>query len=275
MRASLALPFVALFGLAAWQEPTRATVELELVYLANEGFLVRAGEHSLVIDAFVTEPYGEYAAVPAALFADLLSAKPPFQDVDLALASHAHRDHFQAKPAAEFLRARAAVRFLSSPQVADELLAELGKHGAAARIEALLPEARQALAAPAEGIRVELLRLPHAGGARSAEVQNLGHLIELGGVRLLHVGDADIQTEDLAEYALAKRALDVALVPYWWLGNAAGVARARELTGARQLVAVHVPPAEVAAVRAHLATLDPAILVFERPGETRKLALER
>ncbi|NOT29015.1 MAG: MBL fold metallo-hydrolase [Planctomycetes bacterium] len=275
MRAFLALPFVALFGLAAWQEPTAATVELELVYLANEGFLVRAGEHSLVIDAFVTEPYGEYAAVPAALFADLLSAKPPFEDIDLALASHAHRDHFQAKPAADFLRARSATRFLSSPQVADELLSELGEHSAAGRIEALLPEARETLAAPAAAVHVELLRLPHTGGARTAEVQNLGHLIELGGVRLLHVGDADIQTEDLAGYALAKRALDVALVPYWWLGNAAGVARARELTGARHLVAVHVPPAEVAAVKAHLAALDPALLLFERSGEVQKLVLAR
>ncbi len=275
MRALHALSFVALFGLAAWQEPRAATLELELVYLANEGFLARAGEHALVIDAFVTEPYGPYAAVPAELFADLLAGKPPFEDIDLALTSHAHRDHFQVAPAVEFLRARGTTAFLSSPQVADELLAALGEHPAAARVAALLPENRQSLAAPEAPLGVELLRLPHTGGARTAEVQNLGHLIECGGARLLHVGDADVQTEELAAYALAARRIDVALVPYWWLGGAAGIARAKELTGARHLVAVHVPPAEVAALKEHLARLDPAILVFEHPGESRKLALER
>src|SRR5262245_18992995 len=275
MRAFLVLPFAALLGLAAWQERARATVELELVYLANEGFLVRAGEHTLVIDAFVTEPYGPYAAVPQALFADMLAAKPPFEDVDLALASHAHRDHCQAAAAAEFLRARAATGFLSTPQVADELRAALGEDAAAARVAALLPEAHQVVAAPEAPIRVELLRLPHSGGARTATVQNLGHVIECGGARLLHVGDADVQAEDLAAYELPKRALDVALVPYWWFGNAQGVARARALTGARQLVAVHVPPAEVAAVKEHLHALDPEILLFEHPGDAQKLALER
>lgn len=279
MRVPLGFPFVALLGLAAWQTPPRAAVELELVYLANEGFLVRAGEHSLLIDAFVTEPLGEYAAVPAELFADMLAARAPFEDVDLALASHAHPDHFQAGPAAEFLRARPGTDFLSSPQVADELLERLGEHAAAERVEALLPEPRARLSVSRPSLGVELLRLPHSGGAQTAEVQNLGHLIECGGARLLHVGDADGQTEELAAYALAKRppeaALDVALVPYWWFSDAASVTRARELTGARLLVAIHVPPREVAAVQAHLATLDPAVLVFARPGESRKLELER
>lgn len=275
MRASLLVPFTVLLGLAAWQEPARTAPELELVYLANEGFLVRAGEQAFVIDAFVTQPYGQYAAVPPALFADMLAAKAPFADVDLALTSHHHRDHFQAEPAAEFLRARATTAFLSSPQVADPLLVALGEHAAAERVEAQLPEARKTLAASAGGIHVELLRLPHSGGARAADVQNLGHVVELGGVRVLHVGDADLDTGDLAAYALPKRALDLAFVPYWWLGNEAGLARTKELTGARHLVAVHVPAEELAAVKANLARLDPAVLLFESPGESRKLAMAR
>jgi hypothetical protein len=82
MRPSAALPFLALLGLAAWQEPAREAVELELVYLANEGFLVRAGGRGILIDAFVTEPYGGYAAVPDELFADMLGSKLPFEDVE-------------------------------------------------------------------------------------------------------------------------------------------------------------------------------------------------
>jgi L-ascorbate metabolism protein UlaG (beta-lactamase superfamily) len=164
---------------------------------------------------------------------------------------------------------------VSSPQVADELLTELGEDSSAKRVEVLLPNARETLAAGGGGPTVELLRLPHTGGARTADVQNLGHLVELGGARVLHVGDAEVDTEDLAGYDLPKRSIDVVLVPYWWLGDARALARTRELTGAAVVVAIHVPPKELADVKARLAALDPAVLVFERPGEARTLELER
>jgi len=275
MRAPAALSFLVVLGLAAARVPPRPAVELELVYLANEGFLARAGEHELLIDAFVFEPYSGYAAVPAELRAAMLAGKPPFDGVELALTSHFHLDHFQAAAAAEFLRAHPETKFLSSPQVVDGLLAELGEDTALERIDALLPEARQAAETREKETRVELIRLPHTGGTRTASVQNLGHVLELGGARLLHVGDADALDPAVEGYDLGERALDVALVPYWWLGDAQGVARARELTGAKHLVAVHVPPAELADVKARLAALDPTILLFERAGESRKLALER
>lgn len=269
----LLLPILSLLGLAAWQG-TAEPRTLELVYLANEGFLARAGEHSLLIDAFVTEPYGGYAAVPDELFAELLARKGPFADLDLVLASHVHPDHFQAKAAAEFLRAHPALPFVTSPQVLVALAQEYAE-GLTEACRALLPDEAEMVSEKAGGIAVELLRLPHSGGARTAEVENLGHLIELGGVRLLHVGDADVERDELATYRLAEKAIDVALVPYWWLGDAADLAKTRARIGAKHLVAVHVPPAEVASEKARLAALDPAILLFERAGEQRKLALER
>jgi L-ascorbate metabolism protein UlaG (beta-lactamase superfamily) len=275
MRALLASPFVLLLAAAAWQDAAAPAVELELVYLANEGFLVRAGDDELVIDAFVTEPYGSYAAVPPVLAADMLARKAPFEDVALALTSHHHRDHFQPAAAAAFLRAHPETRFLSSPQVADELLAELGEDPAAERIEALLPEGEERVDERRGAIGVALVRLPHTGGERTASVQNLGHVLTLGGARLLHVGDADLGTAALDAADLELAAVDVALVPYWWLGDAHGLARARAFTGAKHLVAVHVPPAEVAAVKQHLAALDPAVILFETSGERRTLELAR
>jgi L-ascorbate metabolism protein UlaG (beta-lactamase superfamily) len=271
MRCVLAVGFAFLFVAGAPQDGPKPA--LELVYLANEGFLARVGEHTVAIDAFVTEPYGGYAAVPKELFADLVARKGAFGDLDLLLVSHAHPDHFQPKAAAEFLAAHSDVPCVTSPQVLEALGTELSELPKGC--QALLPEAGAVVAETAGGIRVELLRLPHAGGARTASVENLGHLIELDGVRLLHVGDADVERDELAAYGLSEKAIDVALVPYWWLGDTADLVRVRERIGAKHLVAVHVPPAEVGSVKARLAALDPALLVFERPGEARTLALER
>jgi L-ascorbate metabolism protein UlaG (beta-lactamase superfamily) len=265
MRALLSV-FLVCLCLAASLEDDGS--ELELVYVANEGFLLRAGEQAVLIDAFVTEPYSIYAAVPEAMFADMLGGKEPFEAIDVALTSHVHRDHFQPRAAAAFLRARPETDFLSSPQVLDELVEVLGDHPAAERAEAFLPESGRTVVAR-EGVHVELLRLAHSGGRRTAGVQNLGHLVELGGASVLHVGDAD--AKGLGVYELAKRGVDVALVPYWWFGDADSVREARKVTGARVLVAVHIPPAQVDEVATLLESLDPAILVFRKAGEARKI----
>src|SRR5688572_15010699 len=274
MRRLPTLSLLLLLGLAAWQDAAREPVALELVYLANEGFLARVGEHSLVIDAFVTEPYGGYASVPEELFAQLLALAGPFAGLDLVLASHVHPDHFQPKAATRFRTAHPALPFVTSPQVLGALEQE-SADAIGETCRALLPEPAERVAETAGGIRLELIRLPHTGGTRTASVENLGHLIDLGGVRLLHVGDADVARDELAAYRLAEKGIDVALVPYWWLGDAADLAKVRERIGAKHLVAVHVPTAEVASEKTRLAALDPAILVFERPGEAAKLEIAR
>jgi len=270
----LLVPFLALLALAARQDPAAAKkVELELVYLANEGFLARVGDAKLLIDAFVTKPYSIYAAVPAELQAKLIGGEPPFDGLDLALASHVHADHFQTSAAAEVLSAHPNLAFVSSPQVIEALRIGLGGDESA-RFRELLPESRQTAESTHEGIRVELLRLPHTGGERTELVQNLGCWIELGGVRLLHVGDADLESADLAAYELAQREIDVALVPYWWLGSPESLARVKALVGARRLVAMHVPPKELEDVRRQLAALDPEILCFEQAGAAQQLAFD-
>jgi hypothetical protein len=43
------------------------------------------------------------------------------------------------------------------------------------------------------GITVELLGLPHGGGRRNRAIEHLGYLVELGGRRLLHVGDDETE----------------------------------------------------------------------------------
>ena len=269
IRILLALPFLALLTLGARRG---RAVELELTYLANEGFLLRAGDESLLIDAFITEPLGNYLAVPKELFAEVVDGRPPFDGVDLALASHYHTDHFQAKPAAEYAQAHPDVPIVSSPQVLALLRTELGEKSE--RLKELLPEERKSVATAAGKITLELLRLPHTGGAQNRDVQNLGHVLDFAGLRVLHVGDADVGTEDLRSYELAKRAIDVALVPYWWLGDAKDLERVKALIGAKHLVAMHVPSTEMSSVKEGLAKLDPDILVFEEPGEAHTLALE-
>lgn len=266
--------------------PARA---LHVTALANEGALLRAGDVAVLIDAFLAEPYSVYGALPEQTLEALLAAAPPFDGVDLALVSHRHGDHLQPAPAARFLRASPGTWLASSPQVlelvreADAALAPAMAERAADATDgarptdaapwpdeaagrptpqprAVLPEPGQSVRLRRDGLSVDVLRLSHGTG-RFAAIQNLGHVIELGGQRVLHVGDAAMDPRRFAPYALAERDLDVALLPFWYFLDEGGRQLVREHLRARHVIACHIPPADLADVRAALAESDPHVLV--------------
>src|SRR5690606_10618671 len=64
------------------------------------------------------------------------------------------------------------------------------------------------------GVTVELLGLAH-GGRRHRAVEHLAYVVELGGRRVLHVGDGDVSAEAFAPFRLDTMRIDVALLPQW------------------------------------------------------------
>lgn len=268
-----ALALVLLAGLwaaSAGAAPPPEAGGVELVFLANEGFLLRAGGDAVLIDAFLSQPYKVYGALPPEVDRRLRAGEPPFDRVRLALASHVHPDHFQPAPARVFLAANPTAQLASSAQV----LAALGQgwtppDGVAARLRRVEPAAGGSAALTAGGVRVEVLRLRHTN-RRFYDVTNLGHLVHLGGRTVLHVGDAEGRPENFAPYRLNERRLDVAIVPYWYLLSAEGRALVAASLPAAHTVAAHVPPAELAEVRARLAEVAPQVIVFAKALDSRR-----
>jgi len=241
--------------------------QLEITYLANEGFLIRSAESGVLIDAFVREPYLEYAAVPPEILDSMLTAGAPYDRIDLALVSHVHRDHFQASEAARFLAARKKVRLISSPDVVEALLdVDAGRKPQTATV---LPGDGESITRVAGGVRVEFLRLSHGTG-RHATVQNLGHVIEIGGRRVLHVGDAQDTASNFAPFNLRGQNIDVALIPYWYFMSEEGSRVVEEHAKAAVTVAVHVPPGEVDDLARRFQQAAPELVFFRKAGETRR-----
>ena len=260
-RLALALSLAALGGVAqeAGSVRNEEREPLEVTYLANEGVLVRVGERSLVIDAFVRVPYGSYAGLTPKAAASLEQGTGDFEGLDLALVSHVHPDHFQADFACRALE-RTDVPLVSSPQVVEAL----NERCKLTRIQELDPEVGTSASFEEEGIDVELFRLSHGAG-RFASIQNLGHIVELGGWKLLHLGDATVSEAVFAPHDLAAEEIDVAFVPYWYFGNALGRKIVDERIRARHLVAVHVPPSEVHGLIDQLGEAGRDVHVFEEP----------
>ena len=215
---------------------------VSLTFLANEGVMLSADGRKVLIDALFLK-YGRGYAVPAdSTLAALQRARAPFDSVDLVLVTHRHGDHFHPAPVQAHLHANPGATLVTSRQVIDSL------RGYAPARSLLAPQLVSRTMRPGTrrreviaGVTVELLGLPHGGHPR---VEHLGYIIELGGRRVLHVGDADLSEETLAPFRLDTSRIDVALLPYWALTGKKERRAIERWIRPRQVVAFHVGPRE-------------------------------
>jgi L-ascorbate metabolism protein UlaG (beta-lactamase superfamily) len=269
-RLTLPLVFgIALTAALGNQDSEDSALErdpLVLTYLANEGFLLEVGEATVLIDAFVGKPYAGYPALAKDVLERMRTASAPFDEVELALTSHVHGDHFQAYVAREFLAASPETHFVSTPQVITELR-DKGKWEREDIVEQL-PEAGGVLEIEHDGISVAFLRITHSGGMKN--IENLGNLFEIGGHRVLHLGDADMNSEMFAQYEPILQDVDLALVPYWFFVSSAGRAILKQYLPAKAHVAMHIPTKDMEDVVASLSAAVPRVRVFTKSLETER-----
>ena len=252
---------------ASTQNPAQ-TEGVTITFLANEGVLLSSGPRKVLIDALF-QKYGPEYAVPAdSTQRALRNARAPFDLVDLILVTHRHGDHFHPVPAATHLRMNPRAHLVTSQQVIDSL-----RSGASG-----LPDARilSRTTTPGStrreviaGIIVHLLGLPH-GGERHRQVEHLGYVVELGGRRVLHVGDTDITEAAFAPLRLDSMRIDVALLPAWMVTSRQGREVIERWIRPRQVVAIHVGDGEEARTTREVRAALPTAITFVRRLETRR-----
>ena len=261
------------FGLGAPADSPSVTV----TYVANAGFLVSADEAKVLIDACHSGGLDEYESPGPTLLRSIEDATGPFDGVDLVLSSHRHVDHFDAATVASHLLSNEQAHFVSASEMTEAVASALTRLGADESVSRrvrrvgyrLSPHRESAAFGP---ISVQAFRLDHGGYPRPRyRLQNLGHVIDIAGIRLLHVGDADMTLQNFYGYALHRDPVDVAFIPFWYLKDPVGRKIVRDLIAPRMLVAMHVPPdsweREVSEIREHF----PEVLVFPKSMQSADL----
>lgn len=254
--------------------PRAAADRIEIMYLANEGFLLTSGDDKVLIDGLFREG-GDYASLPLEWRETVETAQPPFDTVDVVLATHHHADHFHALAVCRFLDSNPLAEFVSTRQALDQMRSACDNPAAlAGRVKAgLLSDGSSATVVLGE-LRIESVFLHH--GAASP-VENIGFLIEIGGLTVLHMGDSQATAEDLRAAGLGERSIDLAFVPYWYLIDKRWTP-AIELLQPGGIVVMHIPPPGSpllesfqgwdALVRTIINRFQQAV-VFAEPFETR------
>lgn len=248
--------------------PATLRAEVSITQLANEGVLISDGETRILIDGLVVETYSVYGGLSGEALAHFNALSGPFADIDLALASHRHHDHNQPAFACKFMKASQGTRMVSSPQVLGlmrekcrSLVTDSG------RFQAINPPRGEPWVETIGTATVTAFPLSH-GTRKYARIQNFGHLVEIGGKTIVHLGDAAMTAADFDTAGLHERQIDVALIPFWYFQPGPGAEIVTHYLDAPLKIAVHIPPGEMAEVKAHLAENFPRVRILEKLLDT-------
>lgn len=263
----------ALIAFAVAVAPARISHAQEgvtITFLANEGVLLSSGTRKVLIDGLFRKYETGYALPADSTQAALERAQPPFDGVSLILVTHRHGDHFHPAPVAAHLRANPRATLLTSQQVIDSLRGHLASD------ELRSPRIRARTTPPGtrrreivDGVAVELLGLPH-GGRRHRHVEHLGYVVELGGRRILHVGDTDVSEATFAPFRLDTARIDVALLPAWMMTSEEGRHVIDRWIRPRQAVAFHVGSDDAVQTTRAVRAAMPQAITFSRSLDSRR-----
>ncbi len=260
-------------GLLGCWLATATAHESQALYLGNEGVLVSHGKDKVVFDAFFSDSHGLYVLVPDELRTGLTEGRPPFDGIDAVFVSHVHGDHFSPEPTLAYLRAQRKVRLFAPRQVADALAAAAGADDPVlARVTAFdLKPGDPPQTANAGKIRIDVVAIPHSGGARNADIENLAFRATLGKwPTVLHLGDA---APDYARFTELKplweaKATDLVFPPVWFYGRDVG-RLILMLIGASEAIGIHV--AVEAVGNGEFWRREANADLFTDPGESRTI----
>ncbi len=217
MRKLLLFSLLALLCIPAHGHDSAA----QATYLGNEGVLVVRGETKVVFDAFYANSYGQYTLVPEEISQAMVAGESPYDGIDAVFVSHVHGDHFTAEPAVAYLRAQQKVQ-LYGPEQIREAIVESGVAADDAIFERIHTYALSPQGDPIEvsldGLLIEATAIPHSGGERMADINNLAWRVTLDGqTTVMHLGDAStvIADYELQRAYFEKRHSHAAFPPYW------------------------------------------------------------
>jgi L-ascorbate metabolism protein UlaG (beta-lactamase superfamily) len=236
---------------------------VRVTFVGNAGFLVQVGEKKILIDA-IFEGFSEYEQ-PQAVKDLLFEALPPFDGVDLILATHGHADHFSAEQIQHYLEISPETVFISTAEAAGQI------SGLGERVIPISLAEGETVLYEMDGMTVEAFYLSHGRLPSGESYPNLGFLVTVGDTRVFHTGDLDVTTvrlADLQAYGLPEREITLAFVPHFLMRAVSYVQLALQGFNARYYFPIHYAYTNPAFNADLIARQMPEAVVFEEELDT-------
>ena len=186
-----------------------AANHLQVTYIGNAGFMITTNHKKVIIDGLFRGFDGIYT-LPEDIQNKLALAQAPFDNIDLILVTHNHRDHFSSGLVAQHLQNDPTTVLAALPSITGQF------PNYTDRLVAFDPTPEEPGDNNIDGIQVEALALTHGPG----QPENIGFVVEVEGFKLFFSGDVDlthVSYEVFRSYKLPEKKLDIAFIQHFYL----------------------------------------------------------
>ncbi len=260
----------------------------EVLYVANEGFLVETKNHKVLIDALFGGIKGNWCDQPNdSLINKMIFGVPPFDNIDLVLITHKHVDHFNKQMTIDFLKNNSKSVLICPYQVNELLKNDADYSKISARITSIKPaNPFDTTLISNNNIKVRILRFNHGSYYLNdsltgepinihKDIENFGYLIEADSFSFFHSGDDNpINISQYKAYNFQQLKIDVAFLDRVFL-TPKGMDLVKDFIKTRNLVYMHINPSGRGFYQSikNLPGAIPKIIIYNKPLERKNFSL--
>lgn len=241
--------------------------DIVVTYLGNMGVMIDAGEQAFIIDGLHSFYDTLYMYPPPALADSILNRQGRFKNTRFLFVTHRHRDHFEPMLTLRFLEHPNARAFVPQ-QASDSMALYKNFSSVRKRVTALKPAGRDTL--PDLPYPVIALNIPHSSPQRHHAIQNIGYIIDIGGRKILHVGDMNADGDVLKSLNLLQDKIDVAILPLWMMVDTTNRHLIEQWIKPRSVIITHVYPGEKESELIEFAQSIPGSVIFYKLYQTAR-----
>lgn len=257
------------------RNPIRSSYQdsLKIFYIGNMGILIRYDSQQVLIDGLHKEYKKDYVFPSKGDVQKLISGNYyQNSNIDVALITHHHKDHFDASLLKEYLAKNEKSIAIGSQQVTDAIAVNSKKTKSPDRIKEI-PYDDRIHTIEHNGIKIKVFKSPHVNTVRHGSVQNMAYIVEIQEYSILHVGDTNWDTarSSFKNQNLVNEKFDAIVLPYWMLLDKSSKNEILESITAKRIIATHIPPSLSEKDKRALLSNHSSIVLFTVQGEEIEL----
>ncbi len=228
---------------------------IDVIYIANEGFLIESSGKKILIDALFNKGWDNYLIPTDSIVSDIIYQKGSFNNSNLMLVTHNHGDHFNASMVATYLINSSDNILIAPLKVTNALL----KHPDFKKFENQILQLdkinQEKNDITIQGIRVRSFFIQHDS---RPQIENVGYLIDIDKLKVFHSGDYNgSEIVEFEKLQLQNENIDLALLNFYGFWN---TKEEREFTKKyitpKKIALMHIPPAEIESVKDSINLID-------------------
>lgn len=232
-------------------------------YIGNLGVLIEHADQQVIIDGVLGNTGGWISPDPADN-TNILTGQSPYEDVEAAGFTHGHGDHVSFNAVNTFLGNQPNTIFIGASSEG------VGSVNNQARVQLANMPRGQSMQFDVNGVPITVFHTRHFNqfGNDFSGVTNLAYLVEVGGKKILHVGDFDYAEDNILLFGLEQGELDAIIMPTFnTLISQANFDLITNLLAPRLIIAAHFQNAFLASERNQVLNLLPDAVIFDSPLE--------